>query len=152
MMQIPLLTTSLMLYAALTSAAPSSTLRKRDMCTLIGVHDVSQVIGGGGPGQPPIVTTIDGVEIDYVGGVVIKGDVPGAIAIGAPRQTFQPRDTNLPSPITYIQEWSTGGFLSCSVEYEGRTYTGTPSTKSNASGSNSRCRTDFECEGNIAGY
>ncbi|KFX87521.1 hypothetical protein V495_00691 [Pseudogymnoascus sp. VKM F-4514 (FW-929)] len=144
--------TSILAFAAMASCAPAAKeLQKRDMCTFTGSALTGCVIGGGGPGQVPVCSYKYGLNIQYVGGVPIKS-IANANSIAIGQQSFNPDQSGLPKVITW-EPHSTGLpniFKSCTVTYDGQTYTADAYSESAPAGyTNSLCGASFPCPGGL---
>ena len=132
-----------------------TTSSKRDLvpCQLIAEWDVSETVGGGGPGQSPVFSSGGSIALVYVNGPNIKGQFGNPIQSGDP-VVYHTADTNLPQDLTYANSYSTGSFSSCHLDYEDQHVDGTPSADcgSGAAGENcAKCTIDFMCESGIQG-
>jgi len=139
--------------ATLASAAPaanSASIQKRNECVFFGQWAVDAVVGGGGPGQAPVSSSTGSLWIEYLGGVTISPDLNGD-PITESTQSFTAADTRLPNDITWSADFDLG-YSSCTVVYEGVTYTGGAATPPSqpAGGSAWQCQVNFGCEGGIS--
>lgn len=89
--------------------------------------------------------------IEYMGGVSISPNLNGD-PITEVHQNFSPSQTRLPSEITWYAAWDFG-YSSCTVVYEGVTYTGGANPHPFNPPSNGdawQCQVNFGCEGGIS--
>jgi hypothetical protein len=135
-----------------TDGSCTQKLAKRDTCVFVGQHVVDAVVGGGGPGQGPVSFTYDGLSVTYAGGVAISPALGGKYpdAITEKVQTFTPAQTRMPKDITWSADFNLG-YSSCTVTYEGVSYTGGPTNPGTFSAGTSawQCNVSFPCEGGI---
>lgn len=98
-------------------------------------------------------STYGSLSVQYEGGVNISPGLGGSNPnpITGKHQTFTAAETRLPNDITWYASFDLG-YNSCTVEYEGGTYTGgSVNPGSSPAGTSSwQCNVNFPCEGGIS--
>ena len=127
------------------------------MCAFWGEWE-NRIVVGSGPDQGPVSSEYSALWIEYQGGVQISGGLGGSSpdSITNQAQTFTPDQTRLPSPIAWSADFFLG-YGSCTVEYEGQTYTGgpvagPPQSDQPVGTTEYLCSVSFPCEGGISPF